>query len=72
MNKIVARISTLFGAVELQLNPENTYEIILSKGQMTTQLKRNVKSSDLMAVITVIQDNEPRLLQGYNLVVIEE
>ena len=72
MNNILAGINTPYGAIELQLNPENTYEVILSKGQMTTQLTRNVKSSDLMAVITVIQDNEPRLLQGYNLVVIEE
>ena len=72
MNEITAAIGNLGKAIKLELNPDNTYEIVLRKEHVTTPLMQGVWDKDLIATLTAIQDNEPRLLQGYKLVVIQE
>lgn len=70
--EIVAAISAPYGVIELQLHENNTYTIVLAKGGLQSVLHSGVYSRNLNSELAVIQDNEPKLHQGFRLIVIQE
>jgi len=69
---MVAAITVDNRVIELLLNPDNTYNILLKKDNVSKMLHAGVYGKNLNAEISVIQENEPRLLQGWRLIVEQE